>query len=136
MTKPLALVVDDDIDVAGFFLFALQDADYETKVVHDGQKALAALQQLTPHVIILDMYLPDTTGKDILQHIVNDGRFADSWVIVATGVGKALEGWVEQHADFTLVKPVDYSQVYALLSRLRDDYKSQYNKSGILGARK
>ncbi|MCA9978969.1 MAG: response regulator, partial [Anaerolineales bacterium] len=98
MTKPLALVVDDDIDVAGFFTFALQDADYETKVVHDGQKALTALQELTPHLMILDMYLPDTTGKDILQHVCGDGRFSDSWVIVATGVGKSLEGWVGQEA--------------------------------------
>lgn len=127
MAKPLALVVDDDIDVAGFFVFALQDADYEIKAVHDGQKALAMLQEFTPHLMILDMYLPDTTGKDLLQYICSNTRFDNSWIIMATGVGKALEGWVEQQADFTLVKPVDYSQVYALVSRLRDDYKHHHH---------
>ncbi|MEZ4644478.1 MAG: hypothetical protein R3E31_17390 [Chloroflexota bacterium] len=37
-------------------------------------------------------------------------------------MGKSLEGWVEQNADFTLVKPRQLQpEVYALVSRLRDD---------------
>ena len=120
MSKPLASIVDDDVNLTGFFRFALESADFETAVVYDGQNALRKFQELNPHLIILDLYLPDAFGGDLLRLIRDDERLRQSWVIVATGESKALDSWIEKHADFVLTKPVEYSQVHRIVSRIRD----------------
>lgn len=129
MAKPLALIIDDDRQVAGFFAFVLESADYETMAAYDGQTALQKLQTIVPHLITLDMYLPDMFGGDILRQIRQDPRLERTWVLVATGEGKTLESSIQAQADFVLTKPIDYDQIYRVCLRLRE----QRRKTGKTG---
>lgn len=131
MTKPLALIIDDDKQVAGFFAFVLESTDYETMAAHDGQTALQKLQTIVPHLITLDMYLPDMFGGDILRQIRRDPRLERTWVIVATGEGKTLESSIQAQADFVLTKPIDYDQIYQVCLRLREQ-RRRTGKTGPL----
>jgi CheY-like chemotaxis protein len=131
MTNPLAFIIDDDKQIADFFVFTLESADYETAVAHDGQSALQTLQTIVPHLITLDMYLPDMFGGDILQQIRQDARLDRTWVIVATGEGKTLEASIRAQADFVLTKPVDYDQIYQICLRLREQ-RRKTGKTGLL----
>jgi two-component system alkaline phosphatase synthesis response regulator PhoP len=129
MTNPLAFIIDDDKQIADFFAFTLQSADYETTTAYDGASALQKLQTIAPHLITLDMYLPDMFGGDILHQIRQDPRLERTWVIVATGEGKTLEKSIQAQADFVLTKPIDYDQIYRVCQRLR----TQRRKTGKTG---
>lgn len=131
MTNPLAFIIDDDKQIADFFAFTLQSADYDTVTAHDGASALQKLQTIVPHLITLDMYLPDMFGGDILHQIRQDPRLERTWVIVATGEGKTLEASIQTQADFVLTKPIDYDQIYKVCLRLREQ-RRKTGKTGLL----
>lgn len=120
MAKPLALILEDDVNVAEFFSLVLEHADYTVKAVHRGEDLLQALRTAVPHLVMLDMFLPDMNGREVLQAIRSDLRWQDVWVIFATGEGKVLDREIEQQADFVLNKPVDFEQVLQLANRVRN----------------
>ena len=131
MINPLAFIIDDDKQITSFFAYVLELADFETEIAYDGQSALQKLQTTVPHLITLDMYLPDMFGSDILRQIRQDPRLERTWVIVATGEGKTLEASIRAQADFVLTKPIDYDQIYQICLRLREQ-RRKTGKTGLL----
>lgn len=117
MNGKLALIVEDDIDLATIFDEALKAAQYETEVVHDGRAALARLAATTPDVVVLDLHLPHVAGTDILDQIRADPRLSETRVVVTTADARLAETLHEQ-ADLVLVKPISFIQLRDLAARL------------------
>jgi len=70
------LVVDDDLALAqllnGFFLKAGFECEYTIK----GKEAIEKYKELRPHLVLLDMLLPDITGFQVLRRM-KESSFAD-----------------------------------------------------------
>jgi len=118
MTKPLALIIEDDRKLADIFSLALRSAEFETEVVHDGAQALTRLAAVVPAIIILDMHLPHISGKQILGQIQADERFARTRVIITTADALIAED-LQDDTDLVLLKPVSVTQLRDMASRLR-----------------
>lgn len=118
MTKPQAVIVDDDEMLATFFTAAFEDVGYDVHTVHDGQEALLHLAEHTPHVVVLDLHLPHVSGEQLLKFIKSEDRFKDTWVF-ATSVEGTRAGFLQEQADFVLTKPVTYQQVVQLAARVQ-----------------
>ena len=118
MNKPLALIVEDNYDLATIFEAALQAADFETEVIRTGGAALKRLETVTPHVVVLDLHLPQVIGTDILEHIRADARLAEARVMVTTSDARLAET-VQDQADLVLIKPISFSQLRDMAMRLR-----------------
>ena len=118
MTNPLALVVEDDKKQATIFAQALNMAQFDTEVVHDGQVALDKLKEITPALVILDMHLPNYTGDYILKQIRADDRLTRTRVILATADPLMAEP-LREASDLVLLKPISFSQLRDLATRLR-----------------
>ena len=117
-TAPLALIIEDDYDSATIFAEALRKAGYETEIIHDSNAALARLAATTPAVVVLDLHLPHTSGRDILHHIRVDARLADTRVILATA-DLILAESLHDESDLILIKPISFTQLRDLAKRLR-----------------
>ena len=117
MTKFLALVVEDDSDLAQLFAMALRDAGFETQVVLSGDAAMEQLGTITPDLVVLDLFLPHVSGSDILGYIRADERLAATRVIVVTASVRAAEA-LHTQADLVLVKPLDFIQLRGLAIRI------------------
>ncbi len=117
MNKPLALVIEDDIDLSEIFSMALRSGGFETEVIQDGQTALNRLAGTPPAVILLDMHLPHVAGTTILRAVRADERFAKTSVIVATADAR-LAGELHNEADLILLKPISVDQVRDFAKRL------------------
>jgi len=117
MSKPLALVIEDDPDLSEIFSMTLRGGGFETEVIRDGQLALNRLAGTPPVIILLDLHLPHVTGATILQNIRANERFAKTSVIVATADARLAE---EMHvqADLVLLKPVSIDQLRELAQRM------------------
>lgn len=115
--KQLALLVEDDVDLAQIFSGALQSANYESQTFLDGSQARQYLETHVPHLVILDLHLPGTNGAEILKYIRADERFVHSRVVVITGDRVAADQ-VRDTADFVLVKPISFGQLRDLTARL------------------
>lgn len=119
MTKPLALIIEDEEMLATIFQQALVMADYETEVLRDGSAAQTRLAaEPVPSVITLDLHLPGVSGEDLLDQISADSRFAHTRVIIATADARMGE-YLDRKADLVLIKPIRFSQLRDLAARLR-----------------
>ena len=113
------LIVDDDFMVAKVhagFVAAL--AGFEVVgSAPTGAAALEAVGRLRPDLVLLDVYLPDMTGLEVLRRLRAQGSSADVVVISAArdvdSIRSALHGGVLHY----LVKPFDRRTFEA---RLRD----------------
>ena len=65
MQKPRILVVDDEVEIANLIEKYLLRDGYNVRVMYNGNTALETAQEYEPHLIILDILLPDADGIDI-----------------------------------------------------------------------
>ena len=113
MSKPFAVIIEDDRELGAIVSEILQTAGVETDVIVNGSLALKRLTELTPEMVILDILLPDMSGLDILRHIRSDPRLNPIKVVVITAdTTGALAA--EEDADLVLTKPVTYTQLLDL----------------------
>ena len=103
------LIVDDDFMVARVhagFVAAL-DGFEVVGTASSGTDAIAAVERLRPDLVLLDVYLPDMTGLEVLRRLRAEGVPVDVVVISAArdveSIRSALHGGVLHY----LVKPFD-----------------------------
>ena len=112
MSKPLALIVEDDVDATVIFDEALQAAGFETETINNGTAAAKRLTEIVPELVVLDLHLPGVGGTTILDQIRSDPRLAPTQVIVITGDSTlADDPKLQTAAVQILVKPVTYSRL-------------------------
>ena len=67
------LVVDDEDNITFLLDSALRHFGYEVKVASNGREALAEVAGFDPHVMLLDVMLPDLDGFEIVRRMRMDG---------------------------------------------------------------
>jgi two-component system OmpR family response regulator len=67
------LVVDDEQSITDLLSMALRYEGMEVQVAHLGREALEAVTSFRPHLVVLDVMLPDLSGFDVLQRMSRDG---------------------------------------------------------------
>lgn len=115
-TRPLALIIEDDVDQNLVFTTALEQAGYQTESITDGLAAQQRLTEMVPKMIILDLHIPGVTGLMLLGQIRNDPRLIDATVILATA-DAALASSLHAQTDLILLKPISFFQLSTLASR-------------------
>ncbi|MBK8901504.1 MAG: response regulator [Anaerolineaceae bacterium] len=115
-TKPLALIIEDDVDQNLIFTTALEQAGYKTESIQDGLTAQQRLTETVPKVVVLDLHIPEIAGKTLLRQIRNDQRLTNVRVLLATA-DAALADSLRAEADIILLKPISFSQLSVLASR-------------------
>ncbi len=63
-SNPIVLVVDDSPDSLGMINSALNEASYTVLVALNGQQALGIVEQIEPHVVLMDAIMPVMDGFD------------------------------------------------------------------------
>ncbi len=116
MSKPLALIIEDDPEIANILSLALRN-EFEVESITDGSSAITRLAQVVPVLIVLDLHLPEVSGMDIFARIRSDARLNGAKVIVCSA--DALRADVlRSQADLVLLKPVSPSQLRELACRM------------------
>jgi len=121
MNRHLALIVEDEPDLAEIFAEALAEAGFTTEVIARGDKALARLAETVPGIVLLDMHLPGVSGDKILRYIRTDPRLAGTRIVIASA-DDALAQTLEADADLTLLKPVGFIQLRDLAQRFLSEH--------------
>jgi two-component system, OmpR family, phosphate regulon response regulator OmpR len=118
MNKPLALVIEDDHDLATIFTQALRAAGYDVDTIGTQAEAFTRLANCTPQVVTLDLHLQQSKGDEILRSIRAEPRLAQASVILTTA-DAALADELQDQADFVLIKPISFAQLRDLTARLK-----------------
>jgi DNA-binding response OmpR family regulator len=118
MEMPLALIIEDHLDIALTYAEALSEAGYEVSIIRRGDVAMKRLAATVPALVVLDLHLPVVEGGHLLARIEHDTRLADTRVIVVTAHSEKVQK-LSSRADLLLFKPVSYEQIRDLAIRLR-----------------
>ena len=65
------LIVDDSKSIAALLEADLTAEGYSTSIACNGEEALASLANHQPDLIVLDLYMPDMTGLEVLEALRN-----------------------------------------------------------------
>ena len=116
----LALIIEDDEDLASIFAEALRGIGFDVELLEDGKVAQERLKNgVPPFLILLDMHLPHISGADLLTNIIKkDEKFKKTTVIITTADARMGEAYTEQ-VDFVMIKPISFIQLRDLTSRLK-----------------
>ena len=68
------LIVDDEQDLAALVEFNLQQAGFETHIALTAAQALELARQRVPDVVLLDLMLPDISGKEATENAIDGAR--------------------------------------------------------------
>ena len=68
-SKHKILVVDDDLDILSVMTISLKDKGYEVEGTLNGDEAITRAERFKPDLIIMDIYLSGTNGKDICKKL-------------------------------------------------------------------
>lgn len=121
MSKPLALVVDDDPNVNEAFALALEMVGCEVERITDPREVIARLAARRPAIVTLDMQMPHISGGELLREIRADGRFDGLRIMVVTATPQHVqERGLYDLADVVLIKPVRLHQITELAKRFID----------------
>ena len=119
------LIVEDDRAVARGLEYGLADEGFEVLWAETGQQALDLARERDPHLILLDIRLPDISGFDVCRQLRTEGKRQP--ILVLTALDEDLDKvlGLELGADDYVVKP--YS-LRVLVSRIRALLRRAYGE--------
>ncbi len=117
--KPRILVVDDDAALAEMLTIVLHGEGMDAAVVGDGSRALAAVREFKPDLILLDLMLPGMNGIDVCRAIRAESGVPIVMLTAKTDTVDVVLG-LESGADDYVMKPFKPKELIARLrARLR-----------------
>lgn len=110
--KQKILVVDDDVNIAELISLYLTKEGYEVQKVHDGKKGVDSFSTFAPHLVVLDLMLPEMDGYDVCKEIRKRSNIP---IIMLTAKGETFDKvlGLELGADDYVVKPFDPKELVA-----------------------
>lgn len=117
MSKPFALIIEDDRDIVALFRHVLDLAGYRTEIALHGKSAVDYLSHSTPDIVLLDLNLPGVSGGEILAMMDGDSRLKDIPVVVITANAHLIPTLPVQ-PELVLLKPVNIEQMSNLILRI------------------
>ncbi|NBX04179.1 MAG: response regulator [Alphaproteobacteria bacterium] len=119
MWRSRLIVVDDDDDVANVVCHVAERLDFDVQTA-SGLGAFDACALFEPDVIVLDIFMPEIDGFEVLRYLGQDHKHTS--VIIASGKGGAFRDMAarmcEQHGLFilaNLAKPFTIAGLQAAL---------------------
>lgn len=113
MGKARLLVVEDDIDIGNMLKIYFSGMDFDVDVAVRGSDALEKTKQVLPHLIVLDIMLPDIDGYEVCRNLRTSMRTSHIPVIFLTQKDERsdkLQG-LELGADDYITKPFDIEEL-------------------------
>jgi CheY-like chemotaxis protein len=116
--KPVVYFIDDSATMREVIKIAFRREELDVITCHDASSAMDLMDHSAPDVVITDVIMPGRDGYDVCQYIKQHPRFAQTPVILMSGV--VNKGVAERafavHANELIRKPF---QPQDLIARVR-----------------
>ena len=120
MSKKI-MIVDDTVDTVGMVKKFLETEGYDTLEANNGKDALEILkkEEVKPDLILLDMFMPEMSGREVCEQIRSDDDLKDlkvAFFTVAAFREKGKKMLEELNVSDYITKPFDIDD---LLKRVK-----------------
>ena len=111
------LLVDDEQDILEIVGYNLTQEGYQISTASNGKEAIQKAKKELPHLIIMDVMMPEMDGYETMKNIRRDDKHKDLTIIAVTA--KAMKGdrqkCIESGASDYITKPVNVDQLSSLM---------------------
>ncbi|MBS5523760.1 MAG: response regulator transcription factor [Clostridiales bacterium] len=123
--KASVLVVEDDIQIRNFILYALKQEGFKTHMAGNAQSALSLIVSEPLDIVLLDMGLPDYDGMEVIKKV---REWSDIPIIVvsARDQDKEKAAALDAGADDYITKPFSATE---LMARIRVALRHMYKQT-------
>ena len=121
------LVVEDDVQIQNFMIYALENSGFQVKGALNGKDALSSFFMKGADLILLDLGLPDMDGMDILRKIRNTSE-VPIIIVSARDQDKEKALALDEGADDYLTKPFSATELMARIRVALRHYKRMTTK--------
>lgn len=130
--KQKILIVDDDENIAELISLYLNKECYDTKIVSDGESALAAFDTYQPNLILLDIMLPGKDGYQVCREIRQKSQVP---IIMLSAKGEVFDKvlGLELGADDYMQKPFDSKELVARVKAVLRRYNPAVTQAAPAG---
>jgi CheY-like chemotaxis protein len=117
---PRVLVVDDDPVIRQLVVVNLELEGFEVFTAVDGADCLERVREVAPHVITLDIMMPQIDGWDVAARLRDDPATVDVKVVMLTARAQDadLRRGARLGVDYYLTKPFDPDELIGVVRRL------------------
>jgi len=121
------LLVDDEPDILEIVSYNLSSEGYEVYTAKNGVEGVAKAKKKQPHLIILDVMMPEMDGIEACEIMRNTPGLENTIITFLTARGEDYSqvAGFDAGADDYITKPIKpkvlVSKVKALLRRLKED---------------
>jgi len=105
--KPTVLVVDDEADIRNLVSYHLTRNGFLVRAAASGEKAIEAVRESVPDVVVLDLMLPGMDGLDVCRVLRRNPRTSHIPIVMLTARDEETDvvTGLELGADDYVVKP-------------------------------
>jgi two-component system alkaline phosphatase synthesis response regulator PhoP len=133
------LLVDDDADILEIVGYNLSQEGYQISTAINGRDAIAKAKKILPHLIIMDVMMPEMDGMEACENIRKIPELSNVIITFLTARSEDYSqvAGFDAGADDYITKPIKQkllvSKVKALLRRLKETEKDSetLNVGGI-----
>lgn len=117
------LIVDDEPDILEFLQYNLRKEGYEVVTANDGKAALTVAEREKPHLIVLDIMMPELDGVETCRLLRKNKLFANTPIAFLTARDEDFSQItaLDVGGDDYITKPIKprvlISRINALLRR-------------------
>lgn len=106
-SKQKVLIVDDEPAILMSLEFLVKKAGFEVFIARNGTEALEIVARELPHVVVLDIMMPDVDGYEVCERIKQNKKTAHAKIIFLSAKSKEsdIEKGLFLGADFYITKP-------------------------------
>ncbi|HET9724405.1 MAG TPA: response regulator transcription factor [Actinomycetota bacterium] len=119
------LVVDDESSITDLVATVLRYEGFGVQTADTGRAALAAVTSFRPHLVVLDVMLPDLDGFEVQRRLAADGLRVPILFLTARDSTEDKVRGLTMGADDYVTKPFSLEElvarVRAILRRARDE---------------
>ena len=125
------LLVDDEPDILEIVGYNLKNEGYEVYTAKNGQEAIQSAKKNNPHLILLDIMMPEMDGIEACEKIRKIKSLQNVIIAFLTARGEDYSqvAGFEAGADDYITKPIKpkvlVSKVKSLLRRLKTDQQTE-----------
>ncbi|MFH1296830.1 MAG: response regulator transcription factor [Bacteroidota bacterium] len=132
------LLVDDEADILEFLGYNLSREGYRVEKAKNGKRAIQIASEFKPHLVILDVMMPEMDGMETCTTLRNMPELHDPLIVFLTARGEdysQIAGF-EAGADDYITKPIKptifLSRVQALLRRIHESTPGEDQESDLI----
>ncbi|OIP25399.1 hypothetical protein AUK11_00440 [bacterium CG2_30_37_16] len=85
--KYRVLIAEDDIQLVDMYKRKFDIEGFITEIAEDGEKALKAVREFKPDLLLLDIMMPKIDGLEVLEILRNNPETKDMLVVMLTNLG-------------------------------------------------